>query len=583
LQVADNRRAVVAWSAGLSAVAATLAGIVASRSAVGLWHNWGFICLLALTLLTSAILVAAGIPDLIGWLRERHPDIEREENEPPLLAGRWRYTADGFDVPAMLRLPQKSFSYPVHTGAADSQPAIARIGAFVACDPLDPHSPATPELRAGFLALLRGGAVAEVITEFTPVSGAAAWSPLAGNGRLTLEAFLARPGPGASPFAWAMLVLPGIQAPGYANARLGAELVLHIDLRAGGDGLDRASLSDWHRRLTAALAVPEALASFLSGRAGVATHSRPPAQFGIWVRAPQAMTELVDPGGLPALPGAWTSSEFSGWAFTDPRGTGRSTTACGLLRQLCEDTLHLDGYEDTIAALGDTAHGLRDGTGPGPASLEPASLEPASLEPASLEPASAAKGPAARNGGSTGLPKAPQRGWLTAKATISGRLVITVLAVILALGTMAGYLLWNSTAPPPRPAVRPYGTITSPYNGESNVHFNTTIPVTGTAHNIHSGHRLWLFLYVATADAGAGLYYPSNGGPVLRAGGQWSGAIYIGGTGHAGQRLTLWLADLGPVAVSKLGINVPGPSPGFAGLRYARDVTPLASVTFTTG
>jgi hypothetical protein len=67
----ENRRAVAAWSAGVSAVAAAFAAIIASRATTSLSRNAWFIACLAVALIAFAILLAAGVPDLVSWLRER--------------------------------------------------------------------------------------------------------------------------------------------------------------------------------------------------------------------------------------------------------------------------------------------------------------------------------------------------------------------------------------------------------------------------------------------------------------------------------------------------------------------------------
>jgi hypothetical protein len=81
--MADYRRAVVVWSGGVSAVAATLSGVVASRTTKALGESGWFIALLVIALIAFAILLAAGAPDLIGWLGERRERAGTAESEPP--------------------------------------------------------------------------------------------------------------------------------------------------------------------------------------------------------------------------------------------------------------------------------------------------------------------------------------------------------------------------------------------------------------------------------------------------------------------------------------------------------------------
>ena len=71
VSMVENRRAVAAWSAGVSVVASAFATIIASRATTSLSRNVWFIACLAVALITFAIMLTAGVPDLIGWLRDR--------------------------------------------------------------------------------------------------------------------------------------------------------------------------------------------------------------------------------------------------------------------------------------------------------------------------------------------------------------------------------------------------------------------------------------------------------------------------------------------------------------------------------
>jgi hypothetical protein len=170
------------------------------------------------------------------------------------------------------------------------------------------------------------------------------------------------------------------------------------------------------------------------------------------------------------------------------------------------------------------------------------------------------------------------------KLRLSVSAVASAIVIILAVGTGATYLIWHAKSSSPSVSITnmPSGTIASPESGASNVCANSILRASGTARNIQRGHRLWLFLYVASAGGGTGLYYPADHATQLLAHGRWSGDIYVGGTGQAGEQFRLWLADLGSQGLKKLGINIPGPSPGFTSLHYAPDVATFYSVTFTT-
>ena len=78
--MAERRTAVVAWAAGISAAAAAFAGIAASRATPLLRNAW-FIVWLIVALIAFMLLLAAGLPDLVGWLRENQgrPDPSASE------------------------------------------------------------------------------------------------------------------------------------------------------------------------------------------------------------------------------------------------------------------------------------------------------------------------------------------------------------------------------------------------------------------------------------------------------------------------------------------------------------------------
>jgi hypothetical protein len=74
-KVPEYRRAVVAWSAGISAAAVAFAAIIAARATAALYRSPLFISCVVIAVVAGAILLVAGIPDLVGWLRRT----EREE------------------------------------------------------------------------------------------------------------------------------------------------------------------------------------------------------------------------------------------------------------------------------------------------------------------------------------------------------------------------------------------------------------------------------------------------------------------------------------------------------------------------
>lgn len=67
----DNRGAVIAWSAGVSVVAATFAGILASRARTPLSSNAWFIACVVVACVALAILLLAGLSLLVSWWPSR--------------------------------------------------------------------------------------------------------------------------------------------------------------------------------------------------------------------------------------------------------------------------------------------------------------------------------------------------------------------------------------------------------------------------------------------------------------------------------------------------------------------------------
>jgi hypothetical protein len=70
---------------------------------------------------------------------------------------------------------------------------------------------------------------------------------------------------------------------------------------------------------------------------------------GVWLRAPRALTELVDVDGYASVEGSTPSNWHMGFAVADPDGQQRGDLAEAWLRQLCDAALHLDGYEADLA------------------------------------------------------------------------------------------------------------------------------------------------------------------------------------------------------------------------------------------
>lgn len=78
--------------------------------------------------------------------------------------------------------------------------------------------------------------------------------------------------------------------------------------------------------------------------------TNPPAQVGVWLKA-KNITELVDIHGLRPVRGSVISNQFTGWAVADPNGKDPAGTSLDWLTEMCDHTLHLDGYEPVLAAI----------------------------------------------------------------------------------------------------------------------------------------------------------------------------------------------------------------------------------------
>lgn len=275
----------------------------------------------------------------------------RGSAEPePALTNRWRHTTDGAEVPSLMRITHKAFSHPAYLRAHPDLSASVRIGALVACDPLGP-TPTSSELRSHFAAFLASPQPLGFVSELSHIASDARWTSLAGNGRLMLEAALMTQNQEQAPVASAMLLLPEPGRSRFGSDSRYAELVLHIEPHApDGLPLPPAPLAQWRDRFTRALALPTALAQFLTSTLGLATTAEPAAQLGIWLHAPRSLSELIDTGDLKPLPGSALVNGFTSYAIADLAGKPASTAAIDILTQLCDFTLHLDGWESAIQA-----------------------------------------------------------------------------------------------------------------------------------------------------------------------------------------------------------------------------------------
>jgi hypothetical protein len=291
----------------------------------------------------------------------------------PAITDRWRDTNDGHEVPALMRLKDNILSHPGYgRRSMEERPPSVRAGILVSCGPPGSAALTTSDLRARFLRFLSCPSITELVTGLTHAGDSSQWITWDSNGRMNLGAILTDDDQEAAPVAWARLLLPDPANTHYGSDPRLAELVIYVEPRiADGRPAPPADLATWYDRFVRALAVAGALAEFLTKDLGLPATDDPPAQAGVWLDTPHAMTELVDLQGMDILPGATPSTWFAGWAVADLDGKPLAELAQAWLTQMCDYTLRLDGYEEALATISATQAAP---TGP----QEPPSPQPAS-------------------------------------------------------------------------------------------------------------------------------------------------------------------------------------------------------------
>lgn len=271
----------------------------------------------------------------------------------PPITDRWRATSDGFEVPGLMNITHKAMSHPGYLMRAPGQkPPSVRIGMLVACEPLG-ETPPTSEIRSRMLGFVTWAPVMELINGITHVQPGVSWTPWGGHGRFSFELALTGESEEEAPVASALFIPPQAGMTRYGRDSRCAEFVLDIEPRdAQGEPASAAALAVWHDRFTRILKLPTLLAQFLGHDLELATSDDPPAQAGVWLNAPRAITELVDTGPLRAIKGSAVSNQFIGWALADPIGNGPADTSLDWLTQMCDFTLRLNDYEPTLSDIG---------------------------------------------------------------------------------------------------------------------------------------------------------------------------------------------------------------------------------------
>lgn len=356
---------VAAWFAGVTAAAATLAGLVYGTTK----HLHGimlaaFIVLVVIAALAFLGLLFTGVRVVwAAWRRRsRRPTTpaadQPEERSPtvpsgPAVTDRWQPTIT--DVSSeMLQLQNNSMNHPGYMTRSPmaGPPPSVRVGLSIACSELQATA-STSDLRAKFLRFLGQPAVMDLVRQLTHINPEATWKARDDNPPFNFGAVLAPPGQEEqAPVGWARILLPESLTRRYGRDARSAYLVLYVEPRtADGRPAPLASLASWHQRLSMALQLPGAVAGFLADDLGLATAADPAAQIGVWLKTPHHLTELVEVDAFDSVPGSAQSNWFMGFAVSSRQGEPVSDVALAWLRQLCDSALHLDDYESALASL----------------------------------------------------------------------------------------------------------------------------------------------------------------------------------------------------------------------------------------
>jgi hypothetical protein len=223
----------------------------------------------------------------------------------------------------------------------------------IAYSPLDSVRPSTSEIRRAFLRLLNSRAIAKFIAASTDATGAE-WSSWEGNGRHNHAAVFTNDPEQGAPTAWARILLPDPGYPSVWRDPRCADFVLHVEPRTRtGESAAPVNLATWQRRFINGLDVPDAIAaSFLVGDLRLRIGEEPTTKIAAWLEGRPDLSTLVDIAGFRRLGGTQMSPWFGGYAVADGDGEPPSSLAVEWLRQMCDDALHLDGYEPMLLTLG---------------------------------------------------------------------------------------------------------------------------------------------------------------------------------------------------------------------------------------
>jgi hypothetical protein len=312
--MAEHRRAVQVWSGAVCVAAAALAGFLQH-------FRWLFILAVAIGALAFVILLASGVPDLVGWVKEQRDELVRRRIvRGPAFMERRRRTTEGKEAGGLVHTLQKRLDHPGYQHPPGAEPPAVRIGLRVACDALA-ETPSTSELRAVFLEFLNQAPIRDLIAQLTDVGGDLTWRSYGGNGRFTNGAVLVADDEDKAPVASALMNLKEADTRRWGHEEPCAELLVYVKPRNGsGNPAPPAGLAAWHDRLVTALEVPGAFARFLTAQLGVRTYPHPPTRLGVRLDARPSITELVDTSGLVPVGGSSASPSFQHYLIAERVG-----------------------------------------------------------------------------------------------------------------------------------------------------------------------------------------------------------------------------------------------------------------------
>lgn len=270
------------------------------------------------------------------------------------MTDRWRQPFDDTERrPLFNGVKDLTLNHPGYTGRThqDTPPSV-RVGLRLACGPLGSWHPTTSELRRAFLRVLSQRPIAEFVAGMTHVEGLT-WTARDSHGRHSHGAVLAGGQDDVAPTAWARVLLPESGGPSFWRDPQCADVVLHVEPRTRhGELAPARDLTSWHRHFTRALAIPQAIAaSLLVEELGLVVSREPATKVAVWLSARDNLTQLVDINDCQRVPGTHVSGWFNAYAVADTAGQAPPAVATEWIRQMCDDVLHLDGYEPILLSF----------------------------------------------------------------------------------------------------------------------------------------------------------------------------------------------------------------------------------------